>query len=172
MPYAACLFFDAASSEIIAGYWRRIDSLYLKAGSVPHISLAVFDAVDVPVMEKLLREFALDQKRTAVSTPSAATFLNGERVIFLAPVVTRPLLELHSGFYDRLIGQGISFDPLYRPGNWVPHCTLDMELSAEEQARKMEICAGFAPLQHAELTAIGLIEFRPVKELFRFMLQE
>jgi 2'-5' RNA ligase len=171
MPYAVCLFFDIPSFEIIAGYWRRIDSLYLRLGAKPHLSLAVFDAVDIPAMEELLGEFASSREKITISLPSIGSFLTDERVIFLAPVVSRALMELHSAFYDRLIERGIAFHPLYAPGNWVPHCTLDMEISDGEYERKIVQCALLDPIRSAGLESIGLIEFRPVRELLRFPLR-
>jgi 2'-5' RNA ligase len=171
MPYAVCLFFDKPSSEIITGYWRRIDSLYMRLGAKPHISLAVFDAVDIPAMEEWLGEFAFGCEKITVSLPSIGSFLTDERVIFLAPVVSRALLELHSAFYDRLNERRMTFHTLYAPGNWVPHCTLDMEISDGEYKRKIAQCALLDHIRSAGLESIGLIEFRPVKELLRFPLR-
>ncbi len=167
MKYAAVLYFDPVSFDTITEYWQKIDSLYMKLGVTPHISLAVFDAVDIPLMGTIIKEFASQQNKIPVSMPSVGLFLTVEKVIYLAPVMTRPLMELHTRFYERLTGRNLPFDPLYRPGNWVPHCTLDMELTAEEYSKKMALCGGFAPIEKAELISIGLIEFRPVKEVFR-----
>jgi 2'-5' RNA ligase len=171
MPYAVCLFFDAPSSEVIAGYWRRIDSLYLRLGAAPHVSLAVLDAVDVPAMETMLGDFASGRNRMTVSMPSMGSFLTGERVIFLAPVATRALLDLHSALYGLLIEQGMAFHPLYAPGNWVPHCTLDMELDGGGYRHKLAQCAELDPIPNAGVDSMGLIEFRPVRELLRFPLR-
>ena len=171
MGYAAGLFFDAVSSKTVTEYWRQIDSQYLRIGAVPHISLAVFDAVDIPLMEKIIMEFASKQEKIKLTMPSVASFLTVEKVIFLAPVVTRPLLELHKRFYELLTRYDTEYDPLYRPGNWVPHCTLDMKLTADEYSEKLALCGGFSPIEKAGMESVGLIEFQPVKEIFRYELQ-
>jgi 2'-5' RNA ligase len=171
MGYAASLYFDSAATQTLLDYFQRVGSRCTTMGIPPHISLASFDSAEVPVLEGVVREFAAQQERFFVDMPAVASFLSGERVIFLAPVVTRHLLELHSAFYEGLARRGISFNPLYQPGNWVPHCTLDMGLAAEEYAGKFALCSGFPPVEKAGLTSVGLIEYFPVKKLLRCELQ-
>ena len=54
----------------------------------------------------------------------------------------------------------------YLPGNWVPHCTVAIDLSATEVIEAVVYCReAFQPIS-GQFREIGLVEFRPVKERF------
>ena len=85
--------------------------------------------------------------------------------VFLAPVVTAQLIDLHAGVHRRLGGMGGGALDHYRPGVWVPHCTLASDLAPEQFASALAI-AGRAPLPlECRLVEVGIVEFRPVKQL-------
>ena len=57
----------------------------------------------------------------------------GERsVLYLTPVVTEALLALHRRVDEQIQGLALPMFELYRPGRWVPHCTLAMDLAPPE----------------------------------------
>jgi hypothetical protein len=168
--YAVVAYLDPASTDAVIGYWDRLKSSYAALGFPPHISLASFDAVDVRTLESIIKDFSHDHHKFRVDMPSIGSFLTEKRVIFLAPALTRPLMEFHADFYRRLRQPGMVFDPMYGPGHWVPHCTLDLRLSAKEYSEKMALCGEFEPIRKAAIESVGMIKYYPVKELCRFEL--
>ena len=58
----------------------------------------------------------------------------------------------------------------YAPGAWVPHCTLEMDLPDENVPKVIELCSDLDLPTEAHLVEVGLVEFRPLKELMSFPL--
>jgi hypothetical protein len=85
--------------------------------------------------------------------------------VFLAATVTAALLELHAGFHRRFARFGEASSEHYRPGRWVPHCTLATDLAPDRFGAALAI-AGRVPLPlEARLVEAGIVEFRPVTQL-------
>jgi 2'-5' RNA ligase superfamily len=85
--------------------------------------------------------------------------------VFLAPTVTADLLGLHAGFHRRFarLGQG-SWDH-YRPGTWVPHCTLVTDMEPDQFAGALAIAARVPRPLECRLVEVGIVEFRPLKQV-------
>ncbi len=166
--HAVAVLFDADSEQRIL---RAADAVQegvglREMGAMPHISLAVFrSAVDVEALASCVKTLALDTARFELRLSAIGAFPSDEGVIFLAPTPTADLLDLHSRFHAMVVEHAIPADPLYRPGQWVPHCTIaqavpeDRVAAAIEQLRKTE---AFGPVT---VVSINLTEFLPVKEL-------
>ena len=128
MGYAIELNLSPASSARVVGLWEdlaraSISSSMLDLGAQPHISLTVVDELDPALLRADLSRFAERTPLLSVDLASAGTFPTAEGVLFLAPVVTPELLEIHRGFHRLLSDRGVESVAYYRPGNWVPHCT-------------------------------------------------
>jgi hypothetical protein len=54
----------------------------------------------------------------------------------------------------------------YSPPQWVPHCTLAMGLESQQMARALDICQPTGWPLLGTVTEIGLIETRPIKQLY------
>jgi hypothetical protein len=83
-------------------------------------------------------------------------------------VVTPALLDLHEAFHRRFSAFGARSLAQYRPGNWVPHCTLavGVRASAITDAVRLSLAAEL-PI-HAWFQRVALVEFRPVRVLYSF----
>lgn len=92
-------------------------------GIRPHVTLGIFDTIDLdaalPVLEGLMACSPL-----ATKLPSVGTFGGPAGVVFLAPVVTPRLLELHARVHTALAPHAEKAWPHYVPRAWVPHVTL------------------------------------------------
>ena len=89
---------------------------------------------------------------------SLGTFSNRQGVVFLGVVATRELIELHERF-DALF-RSVARDPweYYRPGRWVPHCTLTTALAPEQVAPALRVCAEVPLPIQARLESIAIVE--------------
>jgi 2'-5' RNA ligase len=134
VPYAVELRFDDNLAERVRGLWRGLeeigaDSFGAVGEPVPHMSLAVYDdeaEVDEAAASDLVSELAVRCSPTAVAFAGFGMFPTEENVLFLAPVVTPALLELHATYHAMAAGLEATCRPHYLPGRWVPHCTLSM----------------------------------------------
>lgn len=172
MGYAVEVYFDAASTEEVETRWKAIGSSVISLGASPHISLSLHQDVDLSLMERIIQEFAGQQIAIALNMQAIASFLTDECVLFLAPTVTPELLRMHAEFHRRLAENGIQSNEYYLPGDWVPHCTLDFEISREDLSRGFAICHPMGGLDQVMLESIGLIEYRPVREFFRYSFRQ
>jgi 2'-5' RNA ligase superfamily len=165
MPFAIEMTFDAAAEERVRRIFRRIagaglPSRLLERGLAPHVSLAVCDELSPAEFAPRLAEFAAGERaqRIALATPS--TFATAEGVLFLGPVVTRALLDLHARFHPLFERAAISPWSHYLPGAWVPHCTLTFGLDPKQLGEAMQVCAGAGLPIEATLESVAIVEPR------------
>ena len=91
----------------------------------PHVSVAVTaDAAPEAVRDALVGVATAGLPPLRLS--SVGAFVSYEEVVFLGVTPTPLLLELNRRVHARLDAARLASWPLYRPGTWVPHCTLAM----------------------------------------------
>lgn len=176
MGYAVELYFDPKGERRIRGVWeklarRGISSLKLTIRARPHLSLAVFKgSFDPKGFKSALQKFARAASPISINFAAIGTFPTIDGVVFVQPVVTSDLLEFHRRFHAMLTDTGAVSSEYYRPGRWVPHCTVAQGLARAEVTRAIEACAAARPLGSARCVEIGVCEFRPVRERYQFPL--
>ncbi|MDF2652547.1 MAG: 2-5 ligase family protein [Paenibacillus sp.] len=105
MAFAVELFFDHTSSAQIIDTWSDLSiqetgSYLIESRSQPHITLAVFDIVDVNQINSYLKLVSKEIDVFSLYLSSLGTFLTEEGTVFLAPVVTEKLLSIHKKIHD------------------------------------------------------------------------
>jgi 2'-5' RNA ligase len=68
------------------------------------------------------------------------------RVPWLGVVPTSELLDHHRLVLDRLTAAGVEVWDLYRPGRWVPHCTISMRVPNPSMAEAIRRCLEVLPI--------------------------
>ena len=176
MGYAVELFYDSESEQAVCEIWDGLGASLgqpslSELGARPHVSLAVYsDGLDTTGFREQLLEFAQSLAPFEFKLINVGTFPGSEGVVFLAPVATRPLLALHARFHQFFSQYDESGMSYYQPGNWVPHCTVAIDLTASEVTEAMAYSReAFQPIT-GRFEEIGLVEFRPVKELGTYKL--
>jgi 2'-5' RNA ligase len=173
VPYAVELRFDADLAERVRGLWRALEEV--GAGSfgpggapVPHLSLAVYDdedEVDEAAASDLVAELAARGAPIDIAFASLGVFPTEESVLFLAPVITPALLDLHAAYHGMAHRLGATCRPYYLPGRWVPHCTLSMQgPMAGVQDGLGHLAASWAP-PRGTIRAVALIKVPPLVTL-------
>lgn len=155
VAHAVELELDDASTRKVLGLLAVLEAAGvapITAASVhvhPHVSVAV--AAEGP--PEAVRD-ALVGVATGGLPPlrlsSVGAFVTPETVVFLGVTPTAALLELNRRVHARLDAARVAAWPLYRPGTWVPHCTLAM--------RPVDLTAALSALRAAVLP----IEASPV----------
>lgn len=157
VAYAIELFFDEQADTAVRRLWHRLAASGLPSLETlghgrhrPHVSLTVLETAPPPAV--------VDVRRLpALRFSTLGTFDGGGGVLFLAPVVTAPLLAVHARLDDVLREQGIVRWPHYLPGSWVPHCTLAMNLTPAELSAAAGLLAGFRQIR-ADVTEVGITD--------------
>ncbi len=175
MAFAVELFPDPDTEAAVRTMWRALadaglSRTLLEIGSYPHVSLADCGDLDADRFRPVLQAFAGETPPLEFVLASVGVFPTGEGVIFLAPVVTRRLLDLHQTFHIRFSGFGAVSSAYYLPGNWVPHCTLATGVAAAAMLETVRVCLENTRTIRGRFERVALVEFRPVKVVYAFSL--
>jgi 2'-5' RNA ligase len=169
MPFAVELLLDGRAREAVRRVWEAlaeagVSSAMLDAGARPHVTLAVYEDLDLGPFRTQVEAFFAGETSIDVPLSSVGTFHGNEGVLFLAPVVTPDLLALHARFhrrFDHLAGGAWAY---YRPGSWVPHCTLALGVSTEERAVATDVAIGTGLPSQTRLGTAAVVSFDPSGE--------
>ncbi len=111
---------------------------------IPHISLAGGPGLDSVEPRDWNDVVAPDR----IAFDAVASFAGNGRVVFYAARATCALLKYHQDVlnaYSSQVQQGVWTQ--YRPGWWVPHCTLPQDVTALDLGRAMTPAQPLLPLE-------------------------
>ena len=173
MAFAVILYLDPVTDAEVRSLWqllseRQISTVMTDMGIRPHISLAGLEHVEAESLCQALDVFAHSTRPVSVRFGGVGTFPTEQGVVYLAPVVTFELLQLHARFNYLVTELGLVSHEYYVPGNWVPHCTLAIDLTPDEVAAVVAIGCRSNVFHTAALTHIGLVEYMPIREICTF----
>ena len=137
--YTVELFLDRKAATLVRAIWYKIGeegmgkSMFENTEG-PHVTISGFADADPGEISRTLRAVSAASKPPPFSFESLGTFSTKEGVVFLAPVVNRPLLLLHDLLHRSLKGKVKRVHSFYSPAHWVPHCTIGAGLDREQVA--------------------------------------
>jgi 2'-5' RNA ligase len=144
----------------------------LAGGARPHVTLGVCERLNVVACERFLTGFAAAVPAPTVSLASLGLFATDPAVVFLAPVVTAELLALHDRFHQEFRDLAGGPWAYYLPGQWVPHCTVALEVPRSAVGDTVARCLSVRLPIAARLEEVGLVEFEPFGPLhYRFSIR-
>jgi hypothetical protein len=173
--YAIELYLEDKYASKIKSLWQRlaydgITTTMLDNGCEPHITLGVFEDLDVNACIKLLDPF-FDTVQVPRLDFAVLGCFPATNVLHCPPIVTNPLLVLHFQFHKVISSVVSNPVPYYQPGHWVPHCTIAIDLTLEMLARAFDnVLEDWQPFQ-SRFQAVALVNPTPktdeiwVKEL-------
>lgn len=171
MECGAALYFDNETDAAIRGLWQVIEDAGLYSGMLrlnfpPHLTILTCEDQDLPGLRLALREFLAAQPPIQVHFHSLGVFNTLDGIIYLAPTPSLVLLEFHSRLWKIAEPYITNPNPLYRPGAWVPHVTLNMDTpSAQTGAVINTLLAANLPRQGL-LTSLFIAEFGADPQIF------
>ena len=151
MVAAIELFLDVDATRRIRTLWQALEAegvptlaTLLEQKHRPHVSLAV--ARTLPPADVVS---ALDGLRVAVPLELGLDFVGQfvGRVLWLGVTPTAELLAHHAAVQERLSAAGVEPWDLYRPGRWVPHCTVSMRVPNPLMAVAIRRCLEMLPVR-------------------------
>lgn len=134
MAEALVMMLDPAAADAIETLRSRLSEravprLAFLPHFPPHVSLAVAERLVLPA-PSLAEQIAC--QRLEVRMETLGTFAGSEGVLMCGVTVTAGMLEIHAAVQAALAGDGGGPCGHYRPGRWVPHCTVAIGLDHEE----------------------------------------
>ena len=167
--YAIELYFDPAAERALRELIDQLPARGIRssrpAAARPHVSLAVWDRVDVERTSAALGEFARECPTLRLHLASIGHFPGEEGVAFLAPIVTRELLELHAMLHRMPAVLAGTRREYYLPGRWVPHCTIAEGLAPEDICTTVELMHGSGACREVSIQEIGLVQLAPYRAI-------
>jgi 2'-5' RNA ligase len=159
--FAVVLYFDDFTEKRVRQAWDALDQYGVpSAGSTyeatyrPHITLAI---VNTPYPEQAVARLRLPLANVAglpVSMTALGFFLTNKAPAYLAVAPTTALLKLHERVHSAL--GAMDTWSYYRPGNWMPHCTLAMDVTCQTTVAE---ALGETPLPiHATVGSAQMVE--------------
>ncbi|MEH0845000.1 2'-5' RNA ligase family protein [Micromonospora sp. CPCC 205711] len=156
MVAALELYLDTDATRRIRVLWDALEAegvqslrSLLAQRHRPHVSLAVAPRFDPARVAEALAG-------TVVAAPLRLSFQHAGqfvgRVLWLGVTPTAELLAHHALVHDRLSRAGVELLEHYRPGRWVPHCTLSMRVPNTLMAAAVRRCLEVLPI---EATVVG-----------------
>jgi 2'-5' RNA ligase len=173
MTFAAILYFDSETERILNGLESDLQSQGIQSfpraiRTRPHITLAGFEPPLPSRLIEALKVFASQNPAQPVHLAAAGAFPSDQGVVFLSPVVTSSLLELHARFHTLLSNFSLQRNPYYLPGAWMPHCTIAAELHPDHLPQVLQACQTAGVYRSGKLVELGLVNFPPVEEIAAF----
>ena len=172
MPFAVVLFFDRSQSSpfdvVIEELAVKKAAPFMHENSIPHVTLAIYDEINGSKSKQKIKVFASQLKPEPFVFTHLGLFRSKMNAVFAAPIVNEPLLEFHKKFHDFFKDEGTDSWENYLPGKWVPHCTLAFDVSDGKRDEVLSICQNLMLPLTVDASSIGIMEFEPVRELFRF----
>ena len=173
MPYAVMLFFDEESTVRLENIREalRLRGVEVDEAAKPHISLAIYHDLDVADLRVRLEKFARTCPPEPLRFGSIGVFPADPPVVFLAPIVSCDLLDLHARFHAHFADYASEEWDYYRPGVWVPHCTLALQLDERAFRAMGEVFKELPLPRGVTVERIGVLGFSPNNPLFDFVLE-
>ena len=172
MGFAVCLLFDPEVAAAMSARWdllaaAGISRSMLDLGYPPHVTLAVYDELDVaPAVVSLDRAFG-GVAQVPVTLTGFSTFGAGSGVCYAA---VAPSPELNSLQARVLAVVGEPCRPYCEPAQWTPHCTLAVGMADAEIDRARGVLGPDWRTIAGVFEVAELVEFEPVVGIRRWAL--
>ena len=141
MNYAIELVFDDESQKVIDNLRIELskNGVHDEAVKLNHISIGDYKTDNIEGLKEKIIDFSKTIKPFEISLVSVGTFMTKENVIFLEPVMTRELMEIHRKFINFMNDFDGVLNSYYDIDKWMPHCTISIRLSDKELFKVIEI---------------------------------
>jgi len=153
---------DRAGDQAIRDLWSRLEQLGVPSlqdhvpSIRPHLSLVVTD--DADGLWQRGPSLALRGVEVDVEMAAVALFSADPPVLVLAVAPAPELVALHARVSAALAAAEVDVWPHYRPGTWLPHCTLSMGVPTEVVADALAACLTSPVPVRARLRAAALTD--------------
>lgn len=175
MSFAAVLYFEENHEKEFLRIWKSLSEANLTANLIeaeirPHITLAIFDELNCRPCDSQLAKVAAHTRPISFQVTHLGLFTKPEPVVFAAPTITQELLNLHKHLHEALSDEARNPWEMYLSGKWVPHCTLALGFDLKNLGKIFDHCLALGLPMHVQADQIGIVEFQPMKDVFRFRL--
>ena len=173
MPFAISITANNPSAAHIQRLWRRASAFEDTSSMAalnypPHITFAIYDDIQADRLCQALEHVFSGRPALRLLIDRIGFFEDPAFLLWAAPTETADLLTLHSAIHDQI--ERFLCRPHYRPGTWVPHCTLAMEVRDDRRDDAVSFAA--EPIDPVEVLfdTADCISFPPVQMIKELVL--
>ncbi len=170
MPFAINLRSDHESAEAIRYLWEKCSSFEASPSMAaldypPHITLAVYDEMNTELLFAALDEAVVGIPHLTIRFEHLGHFVAPHAIIlWAAPTLNEGANLLYERAHS-FINSGLC-RPSYRPGIWVPHCSLATDIDPSRKAEAID--AANRPIEPFDVVfdVADCASFPPVEVLY------
>ena len=146
MNYAIELIFDDNSQKEINELRKKLieNGVHDEAVKLNHVSIGDYKTDNIEVLKNRVTEFSKTIKPFDLSLVSVGTFMTKENVIFLEPIITDELIDVHKRFIEYMKDFDGELNQYYDINKWMPHCTISIRLTDKELFKGIELLKGLS----------------------------
>ncbi len=167
MPFALGVKSVNASAGAIVSLWDQVsvfeDSPSMRALNYPpHITFAIYDVPEVTreMAVAAMKGVALGRTTIEITFDRIRTFDGPRLILWAAPEQKEVLFDMHHRIHSVISPEFCV--PHYRPGNWVPHCTLAMRIVSERNADALAFAAAFRGAVRVIFDVVDCVALQPL----------
>ncbi|KML04439.1 2'-5' RNA ligase family protein [Rossellomorea marisflavi] len=162
--YAVVAVFNPELERAIIEVWDELKEKGISAYASqvknrrPHITLGDVQQLDpVRFSEDFVRYYR-NHKPIEVRLASIGSFIR-TGILYYSPVFSEELTALHRDFHKQFLPPDGNESSLYRPGSWIPHCTIANRLSTEEQLKAFKLVKD-QEIPQGSIAGLSLLDLR------------
>ncbi len=148
-----------------------VNDLYESLGFRPHITLSEFSTDNFSQVCECLDQLTTELCPVDIRLTSLGLFPGAQGVFYLVPTINDNLLAMHRMVQKAIEPLCQDFSPLYQEPEWVPHCTLVLEMDPLELPRAYDVMLEhFQPI-NTRLVALEVITCCPFRTVYSQVLE-
>jgi 2'-5' RNA ligase len=131
----------------------------------PHFTFAIYDGpeIDAATAWSALQQAAAAESQLRISFRRIRWFAGPPLVLWSEPEPDEALSRMHSAIHG--IIDSVHCRPHYRPGAWVPHCTLGTRISEAHSGDAVSFARAFRGKFEVVFDVVDCLTFPPVQIL-------
>ncbi|MFW0782454.1 2'-5' RNA ligase family protein [Rossellomorea marisflavi] len=162
--YAVVAVFNPELERAIIQVWDELKEKGISAYASqvrdrrPHITLGDFPELDpVRFSEDFVHHYC-DHSPIEIRLSSIGSFIR-TGILYYSPVLSEELAALHRDFHRQFLLPDGNESSLYRPGSWIPHCTIANRLSTDEQLKAFQLVKD-REIPQGTIAGLSLLDLR------------
>jgi 2'-5' RNA ligase len=175
MAFAININASGGTGARIRDYWAKFGRLEPLPSMAaldypPHVTLAIYDTIPAGKLQETSRVAFRGCPPVRLRFDKLAYFEHPQLVFWAAPEPSGSLLRVHAAVHG-LIDPSLCREH-YRPGQWVPHCTLATNVSPNYRQEALALASkGIEPFD-VVFDRADCVEFTPVRIIEGYTLLE
>jgi len=173
MPYAVVLYLDSKKSkpilQVIHELAQENIAPYMQVHHLqPHMTLAIYEDLDCQTCESKISGLAGKIRGFDLNFSFLGIFHSANPVVFIGPTISKELLDIHTQLHWTLKDDAHQSWELYKPGQWVPHCSLAVEFAAIKLQEAVHACLKLPLPLLIPAGSLGVVQFEPLQSLYDY----